>query len=65
MASLHTPEFRAEAVRIALTGGLPRGQVTNDLGVGLWTLKRWISLDRSNPERPQTQSEPPRVYRRP
>ena len=57
MASLHTPEFRAEAVRIARTGGLPRRQVATDLGVGLSTLNRWVNLDRSNPERAQTQSE--------
>ena len=28
-----TLEFRAEAVRIALTSGLPRKQVSSDLGV--------------------------------
>ena len=37
-----TPEFRAEAVRIALTSGLPRRQVAADLGIGFSTLN---SLD--------------------
>jgi transposase-like protein len=31
-----TPEFRAEAVRIALTSGLSRKQVAADLGVGVF-----------------------------
>lgn len=34
--------FHAEAVRIALTSGLSRKQITQDLGVGFSTLKRWI-----------------------
>lgn len=57
MASSHTPEFRAEAVRIALTSGLSRRRVAEELGVGFSTLNRWVSLDRSNPEKLQTQSD--------
>ena len=34
-----TEEFRQEAVRIALTSGLARKQVADDLGVGMSTLK--------------------------
>jgi len=53
MASpLRPPEFRAEAVRIALTSGLPRKQVAADLGVGFSTLNRWIKADQRNPEKP-------------
>ena len=37
-----TPEFRAEAVRIALTSGLSRRQVASDLGVGFSTLHTWV-----------------------
>jgi len=33
-----TDEFRADAVRIALTSGLTRKQVADDLGVGMSTL---------------------------
>jgi len=40
-----TPEFRAEAVRIALTSGQTRKQVAADLGVGFSTLSRWIRAD--------------------
>lgn len=36
-------EFRADAVRIALTSGLTRKQVADDLGVGMSTLNKWIT----------------------
>jgi len=58
MASpIRTPEFRAEAVRIALTSGLPRKQVATDLGVGFSTLNRWVQEDRRNPETPTAQTD--------
>lgn len=34
MAIKHTEGFKQEALRIALTSGLSRRQVTSDLGVG-------------------------------
>ena len=40
MASKPTSEFRAEAVRVALTSGLPRKQVAADFGIGFSTLNR-------------------------
>lgn len=52
MAQKHTDEFRAEAVRIALTSGLPRRQVAEDLGVGFSTLSKWIQKSRSANELP-------------
>jgi transposase len=57
MAQKPTPEFRAEAVRVALTSGLPRRQVAADFGVGFSTLSRWIQQDRRNSEKPTTQSD--------
>lgn len=57
MTPSRTPEFRAEAVRIALTSGLPRRQVAADLGVGYSTLNKWIEKDRANPEKPACQSD--------
>ena len=45
-----TPEFRRAAVRIALTSGLKRKQVADDLGVGLSTLTRWVREDRDAEE---------------
>lgn len=47
MGTKRTDEFRADAVRIALTSGLTRKQVASDLGVGLSTLGKWISRIRS------------------
>lgn len=57
MASRPTEEFRAEAVRVALTSGLPRKQVAADFGIGFSTLSRWIQQDRRNPEKPTAQSD--------
>ncbi len=51
------PEFRAEAVRVALTSGLSRTQVAADSGVGFSTLSRWFQQDRRNPEKPAAQSD--------
>jgi len=52
-----TPEFHAEAVRLALTSGLSRRRVASDLGIGLSTLSRWIQQDRRNPEKTAQQSD--------
>lgn len=57
MARRHTDEFRAEAVRIALTSGLTRKQVAADLGVGFSTLNKWVQEERKDPDRPTTQSD--------
>ena len=57
MASRPTEEFRAEAVRVALTSGLPRKQVASDFGIGFSTLNRWIQQDRRSPEKPTIQSD--------
>ncbi|ACL58038.1 hypothetical protein Mnod_3100 [Methylobacterium nodulans ORS 2060] len=37
-----TPEFRAEAVRLAQTSGRSRRESAADLGIGLSTLRSWI-----------------------
>ena len=41
-----TPEFRREAVRLALTSVRTRREIAEDLGVGLSTLTRWLSQER-------------------
>ncbi|SCZ56948.1 HTH-like domain-containing protein [Epibacterium ulvae] len=46
MGTKRTDEFRADAVRIALTSGLTRKQVASDLGVGLSTLNKWVTAHR-------------------
>ncbi len=39
----HSEEFKQQAVRIALTSGLPRVRVAVDLGIGKSTLGKWIA----------------------
>ena len=46
MGLKRTYEFRQDAVRIALTSGLTRKQVADDLGVGMSTLNKWITTHR-------------------
>lgn len=43
MGIKHSEEFKQEAVRIALSSGLPRGRVAADLGIGKSTLSKWIA----------------------
>ncbi len=46
MGLKRTDDFRQDAVRIALTSGLTRKQVADDLGVGMSTLNKWITAHR-------------------
>ena len=57
MASRPTEEIRAEAMRVALTSGLPRKQVASDFGIGFSTLNRWIQQVRRSPEKPTIQPD--------
>ena len=41
-----TPEFRAEAVRLAQTSGRSRREIASDLGIGRSTLRNWIDRRR-------------------
>ena len=46
MGLKRTDEFRQDAGRIALTSGLTRKQVADDLGIGMSTLNNWITSHR-------------------
>ena len=46
MGLTRTDELCKDAVRIALTNGLTRKQVADDLGVGMLTLNKWITAHR-------------------
>ena len=46
MGTVRTDEFRKDAVRIALTSGLSRKQIADDLGAGISTLNKWITAHR-------------------
>ncbi len=39
----HSEEFKQEAVRIALSSGLPRARIASDLGIGKLTLGKWLA----------------------
>lgn len=43
-----TPEFRREAVRLALASGRTRKEMADDLGIGLSTLTRWVGRYRGD-----------------
>jgi transposase len=43
MGMRRTAEFRAGAIRVALTCGLMERKVADDLGIGLSTLGKWIT----------------------
>ena len=45
-----TPEFRREAVRLALTSGRTWREIAQDLGIGLSTLTRWLGQERDTGE---------------
>ena len=46
MRLTRTDELCKDAVRIALSSGLTRKQVADDLGVGMSTLIKWITAHR-------------------
>ncbi len=57
MTNKPTAEFKREAVRIALTSGLPRKQVAADLGVGHSTLNKWVKAFGDAGTVPSTEAE--------
>ena len=59
-----TEEFRRDAVRIALTSGLPRKQVAADLGVGHSTLNKWVKAFGDAATVPSTEAEPTKEIER-
>jgi transposase len=54
-----TPEFRAEAVRLAQTSGRSRREIASDLGIGRSTLRNWIDRrrDRQIEQPPEDRQE--------
>ena len=57
MSIKHTEDFKQEAVRIALTRGLPRRRVASDLSVGFSTLSKWVSQYRPSDLTAQPQAD--------
>jgi putative transposase len=48
MGQRYGEKFKREAVRLALTSGLPRKQISTDLGVGFSTLNKWMQQSRDD-----------------
>lgn len=46
MGTGRTDEFRKDAFRIAFKSRLTRKQIADDLGVGISTLNKWITVHR-------------------
>ena len=53
-----TPEFRREAVRLALTSGRTRREIAEDLGIGLSALTRWLGQERDAAEPSEAPFDP-------
>lgn len=60
-----TPEFRREAVRLALTSGRTRREIAEDLDIGLSTLSRWLRQERDAEEPGEDQVDLRAELRRP
>ena len=46
MGQRYGEEFKREAVRLALTSGLSRKQISTDLGMDFSTLNKWVQRSR-------------------
>ena len=46
MGQRYGEEFKREAVRLALTSGLSRKQISTDFGMGFSTLNKWVQRSR-------------------
>ena len=46
MGQRYGEDFKREAVRLALTSGLTRKQISADLGMGFSTLNKWVEQSR-------------------
>jgi len=53
----YSPEFRAEAIRLARTSTDSLAQVARDVGVSVWTLRDWVNATRPTPPAPLTTDE--------
>jgi transposase-like protein len=53
----YSPEFRAEAVRLARTSPDTVPSIARDLGVSVWTLRAWLKATRPPADEPLTTTE--------
>jgi transposase-like protein len=53
----YSPEFKAEAIRLARTSTDSLPKIARDLGVSTWTLRHWVQATRPAAEAPLTTDE--------
>ena len=59
----YSPEFKAEAVRVAQQSDEPLAKVARDLGINKTTLRLWIDAARPEPREPLTEDEQSELQR--
>lgn len=57
MAKRYDEEFRREAVKLVLEGGVPASRAAKDLGVGESTLNKWLIAAKGSSPVPISESE--------
>ena len=57
MARRFSEEFRAEAVRLVIDGGVPVSRACRDLGIGQSTLEKWLAAAKAGAPEALTESE--------
>ena len=57
MGKKFSEEFKAEAVRLVVEGGVPASRAASDLGIGESTLTKWLKLQRGQSPEPLSLSE--------
>ena len=53
----YNPEFRAEAVRLVRTSSAPLTAIARDLGVSIWSLRKWVNAATSPSSPPLKEAE--------
>lgn len=56
MGRVYKAEFKQEAIRLALSSGLSRDRIAQDLGIGASTLKKWIRDEQQAPSQSSSPS---------
>lgn len=59
----YSPEFKAEALRVAQQSDEPLAKVARDLGINKTTLRLWIDATRPEPREPLTEDEQSELQR--
>ena len=57
MGKRYDEEFRREAVRLVLEGGVSAGRAATDLGISETTLNKWINEARGKGSNPLSENE--------